>query len=80
MSAAWMYIEPNTSFVSLWGDSTLVDYRGKVLYTAASSACEKAYERGYRLLTVDASPMSAPILKKQGFHCLATCYEYQSPR
>lgn len=29
VSAAWMYIEPNTSFVSLWGDSTLVDYRGK---------------------------------------------------
>ncbi|MFE6169711.1 GNAT family N-acetyltransferase [Viridibacillus arvi] len=80
VSAAWMYIEANSSFASLWGGSTLPMYRGKGYYTALLAArAKKAFEKGYPFLTVDASPMSRPILEKCGFLCLAYSYGCQSP-
>lgn len=80
VSAAWMYFETDSSFASLWGGSTLPDYRGKGFYTSLLSIrAAKAIEKGYRFLTVDASPMSKPILEKHGFHCLAYTYGCQSP-
>ncbi|MBK3496332.1 GNAT family N-acetyltransferase [Viridibacillus sp. YIM B01967] len=80
VSAAWMYIETNSSFASLWGGSTLPMYRGKRYYTTLLAArAKKAYEKGHPFLTVDASPMSRPILEKCGFLCLAYSYGCQSP-
>lgn len=80
VSAAWMYIEENSSFTSLWGGSTLPSFRGKGYYTKLLAArAQKAYEKGHPFLTVDASPMSKPILEKCGFACLAYSYGYQSP-
>ncbi|WP_107950535.1 GNAT family N-acetyltransferase [Lysinibacillus parviboronicapiens] len=80
VSAAWMYTENNSSFVSLWGGSTLPDYRGRGYYSALLAArAKKAFEKGYRYLTVDASPMSRPILEKFGFCCLAYAYACDSP-
>ena len=81
VSAAWVYFEKNSSFASLWGGSTLPDYRGKGYYSALLAIrAKKAYKKGYRYLTVDASPMSKPILEKQGFQCLAYTYGCQSPK
>lgn len=80
VSAAWMYFETNSSFASLWGGSTLPLFRGKGYYTELLAIrAQKAYERGFPFLTVDASPMSRPILEKCGFLCLAYSYECQSP-
>ncbi|WP_054767740.1 GNAT family N-acetyltransferase [Lysinibacillus parviboronicapiens] len=80
VSAAWMYTENKSSFVSLWGGSTLPDYRGRGYYSALLAArAQKAFEQGYRYLTVDASPMSRPILEKFGFCCLAYAYPCDSP-
>jgi GNAT superfamily N-acetyltransferase len=80
VSAAWLYFENNSSFASLWGGSTLPDYRGNGYYTALLSIrARKAIEKGYRFLTVDASSMSRPILEKHGFLCLAYSYGCQSP-
>ncbi len=80
VSAAWMYIEPNSSFVSLWGGSTLSNHRGKGYYTALLTVrAKKAYECGRKYLTVDARPMSRPILEKYGFACLAYTYGCHSP-
>ncbi|AIF43044.1 GNAT family N-acetyltransferase [Virgibacillus sp. SK37] len=80
VSGAWMYLENGSSFASLWGGSTLPEYRGKGYYHALLSArAKKAYEQGYPCLTVDASPMSRKILEKQGFLCLAYTYECNSP-
>ncbi|MCH7323928.1 GNAT family N-acetyltransferase [Solibacillus sp. MA9] len=80
VSAAWMYLEANSSFASLWGGSTLPLFRGKGYYTKLLAArAQKAYEKGHPFLTVDASPMSKPILEKCGFDCLAYSYGYQSP-
>ena len=71
VSAAWIYYHPPTRFGSLWGGSTLPDYRGRGYYTALLAVrAREARQRGYRFLTVDASPMSRPILEKHGFQFL----------
>ncbi|MCI0184377.1 GNAT family N-acetyltransferase [Sulfoacidibacillus ferrooxidans] len=79
ISGAWMYIEPNTQFVSLWGGSTLPSFRKKGYYTALlRTRAQKALEKGHVFLTVDASPMSRPILEKYGFVCIALASGCQS--
>ena len=71
-SAAWIYFHHGTSFASLWGGSTLPQYRGQGLYsTMLAVRAREAQARGFRFLTVDASPMSRPILEKHGFKLLA---------
>lgn len=75
VSAAWMYLHEGTSFGSLWGGSTVAEYRQKGYYQGLITARAKvAIDRGYRFLMVDASPMSRPILEKRGFQCLAYSY------
>lgn len=80
VSAAWMYIEPQSSFVSLWGGSTRPGYRGIGCYTALLAArAKQAVQSGRSFLTVDASPMSRPILSKCGFAVIGQSSGYQSP-
>jgi hypothetical protein len=38
---------------------------------------QEAPQRGYRFLTVDASPMSRPILEKMGFQLIALSWPCQ---
>lgn len=69
--AAWINFTPNSQFASLWGGSTQKEYRRKGLYTAVLAArVQEASQRGYRYLTIDASPMSRPIVTKHGFQLL----------
>jgi GNAT superfamily N-acetyltransferase len=71
VAAAWTLYYPPSSFARLLGGSTLPEYRQRGLYTRLLAA--RAYEarrRGCRFLTVDASPMSQPILEKNGFQTL----------
>jgi GNAT superfamily N-acetyltransferase len=71
-SAAWIYYHPGSQFASLWGGSTRPEYRGRGLYTALVAArAQEARPRGVRFLTVDASPMSRPILEKLGFQTIS---------
>ncbi|MBM6617989.1 GNAT family N-acetyltransferase [Bacillus suaedaesalsae] len=80
VSGAWMYLHEGTSFGSLWGGSTLPEYRGRGIYTSLIAIrAQYALKKGYKLLTVDASPMSAPILQKRGFELLAYSYPCNSP-
>ncbi|WP_257352057.1 GNAT family N-acetyltransferase [Pseudalkalibacillus decolorationis] len=80
VSAAWMYLDAGTSFGSLWGGSTLPEYRGQGIYTdLLAIRAQKAWEMGYTLLTVDATKMSEPILEKRGFQKLGITIPYQSP-
>jgi GNAT superfamily N-acetyltransferase len=75
VSAAWIYFHPGTDFASLWGGSTLPEYRQQGLYTSLLAVrAREAQQRGYRFLTVDASPMSRPILEKHGFQLLGFSY------
>jgi GNAT superfamily N-acetyltransferase len=69
---------PGTDFVALLGGATLPDWRGRGLYRAMIAArAREAVARGFRLLHVDASSASAPILRRCGFHEITTSTWYQ---
>lgn len=73
--SAWIRFPANTPFASLWGGSTLEAYRGQGFYSALVAVrAREALGRGFRYLTVDASPMSRPILEKIGFVHLTDTY------
>ena len=74
-SAAWAYFPHHSRFASLWGGSTISDYRKQGLYTALLAVrLQEAAARQVGYLTVDASPMSQPILEKFGFERIAYSY------
>jgi len=73
--AAWINFTPGSQFASLWGGSTRPEYRKRGLYTAVLAArVQEAIQRGYRYLTIDASPMSRPIVARHGFRFLTYSY------
>lgn len=68
VASARMYYPSNSQFSSMWGGGTLEAYRGKGIYTALVAVrVKEAIQRGRRFLTIDASPMSRPIVEKLGF-------------
>jgi hypothetical protein len=74
-SAAWTYFPEHSQFASLWGGSTVSAFRKQGLYTALLAVrAQEARARQVRHLTVDASPMSRPILEKFGFEMIAYSY------
>lgn len=71
VSSGRLNLDPFSSFASLWGGTTLKEYRGRGLYTAlVAIRAREAREHGARFLTVDARPMSRPILERIGFQLL----------
>ncbi len=78
VSAAWSNLHRGSLFASLWGGTTLPAYRKRGFYTGLLAVrAQEAWERGYRYLYVDASPMSRPILEKHGFQFLGFSYPCQ---
>lgn len=74
-SAAWTYFPKHSQFASLWGGSTVRDFRKQGLYTALLAVrAQEAKARRVRYLTVDASDMSRPILERFGFEMIAYSY------
>jgi len=74
-SAAWIYFPKHSQFASLWGGSTISKFRKQGLYTALLAVrAQEAKSRQVKFLTVDASPMSRPILEKLGFEMIAYSY------
>jgi hypothetical protein len=71
-SAARLNIDPNSQFASLWGGSTAPAFRKQGLFTSLIAVrAQEARRRGARFLTVDARPMSRPILEGIGFKLLS---------
>jgi GNAT superfamily N-acetyltransferase len=71
VSSAWVRFHAPGEFASLWGGSTLGEYRGRGFYTALLAArAQEAIRRDFRLLTVDAGDQSRPILAKLGFQVI----------
>jgi GNAT superfamily N-acetyltransferase len=69
-STGWTYFN-RKNFASLWGGSTVADYRGRGLYTALLSArVQEARQRGVPYLTIDAGSMSRPIVARHGFEVI----------
>lgn len=74
-STAWIRFHETGQFAGLWGGSSLEAYRQRGLYTALLSVrAQEARRRGVRYLTIDASPMSEPIVTKYGFQLLAVSH------
>ncbi len=75
VSEGWVDF-PETDFAGLWGGATLATYRNRGFYTALVAVrAHEAQQRGYRYLTIDASPMSRAVLEKQGFVVIASAWE-----
>jgi len=73
----WTYFHPNSQFAGLWGGSTLPEHRKRGLYTAVLAArVQEAIGRGYGFLTIEASPMSRPIVASHGFQVLTMTSSY----
>jgi hypothetical protein len=81
VSSARMELYPGTGFAGLWGGGTAVPWRGRGIYRAlVAYRARIAAARGYRYLQVDATEMSAPILRRIGFTalCMTTPYVYRT--
>jgi hypothetical protein len=74
--AGWVYFHPKSQFADLYGGSTLVEYRQHGLYTAVlARRVQDAIQRGYRFLTINASPMSRRIVANHGFLLLTYSHD-----
>lgn len=78
VSSAWMYTSPGSRFAGMWGGATLEAYRGQGIYTALVAVrVQAARARGLPFMTIDASPMSRPIVQKLGFRLMTMTYPMQ---
>lgn len=77
VSAAWTVWVPGSQFAYLAGGGTLPEWRRRGIYRAlVASRARSAVARGVRLLAVDASDDSRPILQRLGFTQLTTTTPY----
>ena len=78
VSAAWVYFPPGSQFASLWGGSTLVEQRGKGLYSALlARRVQEAIQRGRRYAFIEAGPESQPIVARRGFTLLTAEQDFE---
>jgi len=71
VSCGWTFFPMHSQFAGLFGGSTVAAYRQNGYYTALLAArLQEAQQRGVPYLTVDAGPMSLPVLEKLGFRLL----------
>ena len=83
VSAGWVRFPSGTEFVTLWGEATLPDWRGRGIYRAlVAHRAKLAAERGPAYIEVDASDDSRPILERLGFVAVTTTtpYVWSPPR
>lgn len=75
--AGWIVFHPDSQFASLYGGSTLEEFRGQGLYKAVLGArVQEALHRGRQYLILEPSAMSQPIVSRLGFEILTTCQEF----
>jgi hypothetical protein len=71
-TTGWIEYYPGNPVAGLWGGSTRAAFRRKGLYKSLLAArAQEALQRDVSYLTVDASPMSRPILERLGFQLVA---------
>jgi GNAT superfamily N-acetyltransferase len=77
VSAGWLRLPRQTEFGTLWGGSTLPEWRRRGIYRAlVVFRARVARDNGKRYLEVDASDDSRPILERMGFHAVTTTTPY----
>lgn len=77
VGSGWTEYLPGSQFPELHGGGVIPRLRHNGIYTALlAKRLEEAAARGYRYLSVDAAPMSKPILERKGFVSLAVTWPY----
>ncbi|MCL7460789.1 GNAT family N-acetyltransferase [Micromonospora sp. MSM11] len=77
VSAGWVRYQANTGFATLWGGSTLPQWRRRGVYRAlVAYRARLAEQHGRTLLQVDCSPESRPILQRLGLVPVTTTTPY----
>jgi GNAT superfamily N-acetyltransferase len=77
VTAGWVRYVTRTGFATLWGGSTLPEWRRRGIYKAlVTHRARLAASRGYVYLQVDASDDSRPILQRMGFVAVTTTTPY----
>lgn len=77
LCAGWLRYTPGTGFASMWGGSTLPQWRRRGLYRATvAHRARLAESRGYRYVRLDTTPASRPILERLGLRAVATTTPY----
>jgi hypothetical protein len=78
VSSAWINFNPASPFAGLWGGSTLLGHRGQGCYRALlAERAREALARDVKFLTIDASPMSRPIVERFGFAWITDTRPYE---
>ncbi len=77
VSIAWTYF-PKGRFATLFGGSTIPEYRKQGLYTSLlATRLKEIRTRGYQFAVVEAGALSSPIVATHGFQHLTTVWDYQ---
>src|SRR4051812_33589957 len=73
VASARIDFEPGSQFAGLWGGVVLPEFRGQGFYLSLlAPRIEEAEARGCKFVTIDAGPMSRPIVQRKGFREMAT--------
>jgi hypothetical protein len=79
-SSARIQFSDHSPFAGLWGGATVEELRGRGLYSGLLAVrVQEAIQRGVRFLTIDATPMSRPIVEKFGFQRLTAATAHVLP-
>ncbi|MEM9283578.1 MAG: GNAT family N-acetyltransferase [Verrucomicrobiota bacterium] len=75
IAAGWIEYPKDSSFAELHGGSVYPEYRGRGIYSELFRIRkEQARAKGVPFISVDAAPMSRPILESKGFIKLSSTY------
>jgi GNAT superfamily N-acetyltransferase len=75
VGTGWIEYPERSQFAELHGSAVLPGYRGRGIYSQLFLVrMADALEKGLWWVTVDAAPMSRPILESKGFARLDTTY------
>ena len=77
IGSGWTEFLDGSEFPELHGGAIAPTWRNKGIYSALINArLQEISNRGYHYVTVDAAPMSLPILSNKGFTSLATSHPF----
>ncbi len=80
IGSGWTEFLEESAFPELHGGAIAPQWRDNGVYSALlTTRLQEIAKRGYQYVTVDAAPMSYPILQKKGFISLATSRPFKLP-
>lgn len=81
VGTGWIEFPSSGELAGIHGGAVVPSFRGCGVYSALFDVrVQEAHRRGVRFLTVDAGPMSRPILLRKGFTLVCETTPYRMPR